>query len=529
MSAPEEVQPPHARRHPDLHVHIPTPRIPPSEMLTHAARASLRAMCLGFGIRSGFLLLVKLIAVLRRKTSIRSAIRRSLFHEETLRFAAFFGSFAFIWKLVNNIMVHLRQKEDKWNGFVAGSLAGLSILAEESGRRRAIAQQLAVRACQCIYNGLKSRGIFHFHMGDTLIFALSTAQIMYSYVVQPHTIPKVYYNFIVSISPIPDDILKLVRRNVKEIPIPSIDFIQAARAHHGTARALSVASELSSLPSIIPCDIVHPSTSSCTQHGLRTFFRVVIRILPVHLGLNVVPMILLKHKDFIKTPLAVVQKAISNSAVSTTFLATFTWLYMTLACGTRRLADFGLMKQDHRYNYWLIGLLASSAILIEDKRRRSELAMYVVPRGLVALYTVMYERKWMIRIPHFDLGMFSVAMGVLIAFYQTEPTAMSSLIYKILKSIDSILEDGIFFSNSASKALPAEPSPESADVYTDSVDVISVEVLAPVIGGLESRDDENDSAAEVESDTPSAEESLKIASFSEDEDATTAREGAARP
>lgn len=57
------------------------------------------------------------------------------------------------------------------------------------------------RALQCIYNALKSRGWWHFwndrwHHGDALLFILSSAQVMYAYVLRPSTIPASYYHFI---------------------------------------------------------------------------------------------------------------------------------------------------------------------------------------------------------------------------------------------------------------------------------------------------------------------------------------------
>lgn len=56
-----------------------------------------------------------------------------------------FGSFAFLWKLVNNGMRIYRDKDDRLNGLVAGAVAGLAILCEKQEKRVDIAQQLFVR------------------------------------------------------------------------------------------------------------------------------------------------------------------------------------------------------------------------------------------------------------------------------------------------------------------------------------------------------------------------------------------------
>jgi Tim17/Tim22/Tim23/Pmp24 family len=64
---------------------------------------------------------------------------------DALRFGAMFGSFSLLWKLINNGMRQYRGKEDRLNGMVAGTIAGLSILFEKKERRVDIAQQLFVR------------------------------------------------------------------------------------------------------------------------------------------------------------------------------------------------------------------------------------------------------------------------------------------------------------------------------------------------------------------------------------------------
>ena len=60
--------------------------------------------------------------------TVYTAIRNALIGEDALRFAIVIGAFGFIWKLVDDIMRLTRKVDDKINGFVAGCLAGLSLL-----------------------------------------------------------------------------------------------------------------------------------------------------------------------------------------------------------------------------------------------------------------------------------------------------------------------------------------------------------------------------------------------------------------
>jgi hypothetical protein len=58
-----------------------------------------------------------------------------------------------------------------------------------------------------------------------------------------------------------------------------------------------------------------------------------------------------------------------------------------------RSPRFADLHRDHKLSYWLIGLLAASAIFIERKGRRAELALYTLPRAADSLYDIMYQHK----------------------------------------------------------------------------------------------------------------------------------------
>ena len=96
---------------------------------------------------------------------------------------------------------------------------------------------------------------------------------------------------------------------------------------------------------------------------------------------------------------------------STIFLSTFVSSFQALVCLYR-----ATKLPDHKYLYWLWGLISASSILIEKKDRRGELAMYVLPKGLEALYNVTYEKSGMY-LPYFEVGMFMTAMGVIIVSF----------------------------------------------------------------------------------------------------------------
>ncbi len=42
-----------------------------------------------------------------------------------------------------------------------------------------------------------------------------------------------------------------------------------------------------------------------------------------------------------------------------------------------------------KYSLWLGGFLAGLSLFVEEQRRRGELAMYVLPKGLESLYKIL--------------------------------------------------------------------------------------------------------------------------------------------
>lgn len=59
---------------------------------------TLKATFLGYSIRAGFTLLLKLITVYKRRISLKDAILRAIFGNDSIRIGFFFGMFTFLWK-----------------------------------------------------------------------------------------------------------------------------------------------------------------------------------------------------------------------------------------------------------------------------------------------------------------------------------------------------------------------------------------------------------------------------------------------
>ncbi|KAJ3147154.1 hypothetical protein HDU89_005751 [Geranomyces variabilis] len=419
----------------------PVPPLPATQIPAHALRVGIRGALLAFAIRSGIAFLIRLVMVFKRKTTLREAIVHVLTAKAHRSFAYFIGSFGAIWKGVDNTLRLIRKKDDKLNGFVAGACAGLALGFEERGRRINIAQQILVRGLRCVFHGMRTREIFHLPHSESLLFALGSAQIMYAYVQHPTTIPHSFYKFIVKSGPIPESILRLVRMVTRNQPFDPAAAVEAVTKAHGTAHAIATAAALGTHPVITPCEVLHPWTQNCHRQTAWAFAKTFRIIIPVYAALNLVPMMLLKMKSFIRRPIPLTKHALFNAGRSSVFLATFVSSYMFFACRYRDLVKANIIPRDSRYAYWFFGLLAGGSIFIEQRSRRSDLAIYVLPRAIESLYTVMRHRKLAPRIKYFEILMFSVGTGCIISFFQTEPSAVSGVLQRIIRRFEIAIED----------------------------------------------------------------------------------------
>jgi len=179
------------------------------------------------------------------------------------------GGFGGSYDLLTRLGERYRGKKDGWNNFVAGLLSGFTLLFLERDSRRTVSLYVLGRVAECIYNSLKSRGLWHFwgsdwNHGDALLFSLASAQIMYAYVMRPETLDEAYNKFIVRSGPIAEVVLQAVRANNRAKPID----VENVLSYVYNTNPLSV-TILDLHPSIIPCEVLHPRTVSCTKNALE--------------------------------------------------------------------------------------------------------------------------------------------------------------------------------------------------------------------------------------------------------------------
>jgi hypothetical protein len=69
----------------------------------------------------------------------------------------------------------------------------------------------------------------------------------------------------------------------------------------------------------------------------------------------------------------------------------------------------------------LNGFLSGSTVIIEQPpSRRTELAMYCLPRALESFWNLMVKKGYAVSIPNGEVLMFALAMGFTMTVYQHE-------------------------------------------------------------------------------------------------------------
>jgi len=411
-----------------------------------ALKSFMTNFLLVYNIRAGIAVLLRLVRLVLQKPRDMLSLTKLVgethlhFRIEAVRMGLFIGGFTGIYRAVcHGLAVYVSKGlRERWHAAVGGWLAGLSLYFMDSSWHRTLSLYMATRAVQCAYNYAKFNGYWHFwgsdwDHGDALLFTLSSAQIMYAYVMRPETLPANYYKFIVRQGPIDEVILQGVRDNNRGKPI-DLPAMTKYIKETGGDEAWEVCKKYlyTDNPLLIPCRALHPYTVFCSLSSLKAFQGTAQQIFPVYLSLALVPAVVLRFKNFVKEPLSVVGRSLFGAAQSTMFLAGFCGGYQAVICVIRHVLENRGWK-DHKLNYYFAGLIASLSILIERKSRRSELALYAFPRALDSLYMILYDHQMAFRIPQGEAILFCCAMGSVMWFFENEEQCLSPLVSKLLE------------------------------------------------------------------------------------------------
>ncbi|KAI0684187.1 hypothetical protein BC835DRAFT_1310648 [Cytidiella melzeri] len=359
-----------------------------------------------------------------------------------------------------------RKNTNRWYSVIAGAVAGgAAILCEKNGRRLTIAQQLFVRGLQGSYNAFSTKHNFKIPHGDVIVFSLCCGQILYGFLLRPDTLPRAYVHWIQEAGKIPKECVAmnrdLVRDHVFKLSdintlISRADITAANHADLVARRTLALASEPSYGPYFGPCSAVHPWENYCRNVPVERFWNVFKWMVPIYGALHLIPMVLLKRKTVLQDPVKMLVRAGWGTARSSAFLGVFVVIYQSFFCwkhnvwltltALRSPATKSLLSSAVKYlpqpfvdmflskpSFWLGGLLCGLSLFVEEARRRPELAMYVLPKGLESAWVMARGKRLVPRTGQYGEALLTaVGMGMVMTIYQNDPQHLSGLVRRIL-------------------------------------------------------------------------------------------------
>ncbi|KAG9325873.1 hypothetical protein KVV02_006867 [Mortierella alpina] len=396
---------------------------------------------------------------------------------DTVGFAFFLSSFLSAYKLVLCTMRYYRPNHegDRLNAFVAGSIAGLTLLLDKNkSRRTALTLYLFTRSIQFGSSYAMKKWAEHRHAkrsvnrlalrdavessgekqelvtgagwddilakvmsasAATVLMSMTASVNIYSCVIEPDAMPRSYWNFIMQHSGLPQKFgpmfLPLVETFRSQYAV--LKELPGGMEHIGIPAGISskefVAENISpNIATLIPshlhhdfqlCALLHPLTP-CKGHALDVLTGEFGRAAKMYGTLNFIVTLVFQHKKLATNPQDVAYRYVKSTLRSCMFLTVYVLGAFVTPCMMRRI-----LKKETLFIYLFNGMLSGLAVLIEAPGRQMELALYCLPRALETSWNMLLKRGIVRNIRNGDIALFSASMGVLMTIYQNDPSVIN--------------------------------------------------------------------------------------------------------
>ncbi|ORY73454.1 hypothetical protein BCR35DRAFT_354136 [Leucosporidium creatinivorum] len=234
---------------------------------------------------------------------------------------------------------------------------------------------------------------------DTLVFWASCWRIMWCWFYLPDRLPPTYNKWILKLARMDPRLLRLLQyaRNNEYVygQRPSREVaIMCEEIASGVGREASFVNP--QYLKRLDCSVVHGKVGrgTCEANAVKRFIAAFRDCLLIYLPVHLVPQLLFNLKGLSKSPSASIIHILLAASRSSAFLATFVASIYASVCLVRTRIPL-LLLPNINPQIWDSGLctglgcfLCGFSVLIENKRRRREMALYVAPR---ALYATMEE------------------------------------------------------------------------------------------------------------------------------------------
>ncbi|MCD9639100.1 hypothetical protein HAX54_023403 [Datura stramonium] len=401
--------------------------------------ASVKGFTIGAGLKGG-LAVFAVLSRLRRRKSLSSAKKGQMVSsgedvvlalKETLRYGLFLGTFAGTFVSVDEIVSSWggHRRTAKWRAFLAGAIAGPSMLLTGNTQHTSLAIYILMRATVLASRcGIKSKRFGNickpltWAHGDIFLMCLSSSQILSAYILKQDSLHPSYKSFLNKHGGKASVILQGVKDLACGNSVVNLEAIENHYKSNGIEIKLDPQMK-------VPCSIIHEN-QGCGAHFISFLIQAYKRALPVYLPVYLVPALIVHRQGLLKRPNTILAKGLLGTARSSLFLSVY--------CSSAWLWTCFLFRLFKRCNIPMVALgtfPTGLALAIEKKSRRIEISLYCLARALESFFTCMADVGYLPqseKLKRGDVVIFSIATAIIMHCYATERDVFKSKYLNVL-------------------------------------------------------------------------------------------------
>jgi hypothetical protein len=271
-------------------------------------------------------------------------------------------------------------------------------------------------------------------LADPSIFASSCALIMWCWIYLPERLPRAYNKWISGAAAVDSRLIIALNRCRWGELIYGQDTGQAALLQPMCVKynwPKVWGDPAKTIP--IPCEMVHMGTGkSCEYHAFRRFLKGFLMAGGMYGPLNLALQLRNPTKEGMK-------KALISSIRSSAFLGSFIALFYYGVCLARTRVGPHIIGSDVQSRQMIdsgicIGsgcMICGWSLLLENKGRRKDIALFVAPRALATLLPRRYEMKYQWR----ETAVFATSTAIVFTCVQENPARVRGFLGKILSTV----------------------------------------------------------------------------------------------
>ncbi|KAJ3044701.1 hypothetical protein HDV00_001105 [Rhizophlyctis rosea] len=312
--------------------------------------------------------------------------------------------------------------------FLAGTISSaLALLTLEPDRRSDFAVFTAIRALDSFislhYPTVKPKLHRYLPAGlldnmDTLVFALCSMEIMFSWVYVPQALPRTYVKWITKMSNMDPRLLR-AKRLFRSGELKYGDRVGDPGFLMDLAEELGLERRFGDPANgLIPCVVAHGGVEGCVEHKGVVWRRGFLDALKVYIPGHILPALLFHRRRLLHYPIQTLRHVLISILRSSAFLASYITVLWTFICLCRNSIGRDTIAGP------ILGSFGSGlTLLLEKKERRREVAVYCVPKAVEScVWRVTGGKgvggKWA---GVGEVGGFAVAMGYLLKEFVKGP------------------------------------------------------------------------------------------------------------